>query len=595
MCATSGSAFAQTHAHQSNDVEEIVITAKGQQSVGDIISTAHVFTEMDIIAAQAKSIPALLERIAGLSVRDSGGRGSQTTVFVRGVSASQTIVLIDGVRVGSATLGAAALNSYPIEAIERIEVLKGPFSGIYGADAAGGVIQLFTKKGENSEKVMTASVGSDGLTEGAVALGFGNERNSLHVSAQTEETDGIDRTTILSGGNDDVDGFEETAFSLGGKVSFSDSTVAKLNVLATDSTVDFDNTFGNGEGNKTDSETLSTALNLTHQFNDALSWSTTLGINEDESVTTSSFPSTFITNRDTFGTELNIQAGDATYVTVGADYYDESVEGTTSYPVSERDNKAIFAQLQTTAGPFDFVASLRSDDNSAYGSDTNGSIAAAYAFTDSLKLSASYGTAFVAPSFNFLYFPFFGNPDILPEESENFEVSLKGFHGKTSWRVSAYQTDIENLFSFDPATFLAANIGEAELQGIEAQVSTQVFDWTLGVQADLLNAEDKLTGQQLDDRAEQSLSINLAKEFGALALNFDIRAESGRVDNGGSTDVAGYGLFDVSATYQFNDSLSILANIDNVFDKDYVVNLIGQNDRYNTEGRQAKLTLRYSF
>ena len=143
----------------SQDKEEIVITAKGEQTLQNVLPTSHVFTQDDIDLAQIKDIPALLESIPGVSLTDSGGRGSATGVFLRGTSGSQTIVLIDGVRVGSATLGSAALNSFPVEAIERIEVIKGPFSGIYGADAVGGVIQLFTKKpAKDSEPHQRASV-----------------------------------------------------------------------------------------------------------------------------------------------------------------------------------------------------------------------------------------------------------------------------------------------------------------------------------------------------------------------------------------------------------------------------------------------------
>jgi len=590
--ASSTAAIAQTS--NQDKLEEIVITAKGEQSISDIINTAHVFTEIDIVSAQAKSLPALLERIAGVSVSDSGGRGSTTGVFVRGISSSQTIVLIDGVRVGSATLGAAALNSYPIEAIERIEVLKGPFSGIYGADAVGGVIQLFTKKGSDGAKVVSASVGSDGLGEANIALGFGDQRNSFQISAQREEVDGIDRTSIITGGNNDEDAFEETAFSLGGQLTLGDNSVVKLNLLATDSTVEFDNLFGDGTGNLTDNETLSTAINLTHSFSDNLRWSTTIGTNEDEAITTSAFPSTFVTNRDSLGTELSFIATEQTLITAGVDFYEEDIESSNDFPVTERDNKAVFAQLQTGAGAFDFVASLRNDDNSAYGSDTNGSIALAYQLTDHVRLSGSYGTAFVAPSFNFLYFPFFGNPNILPEESESFEVSLSGNHGSTNWRVSAYQNDVENLFSFNPETFLAANIGEAEFNGIEAEINTQLFDWQLGIQADVLDANNAITGEQLDDRAESSLSVNANRSFGKVDLNFDLRAETGRVDRGG-TEIAGYGLFDVSAVYRVSDNFSVLANVDNIFDKDYTVNLATATERFNTEGRQAKLSLRYNF
>jgi len=222
----SSTAFAE-------EVSEIVVTAKGGQSLQDVLPTSHVLLVEEIEAAQTENIPELLAKIAGISATSSGGRGSNTGVFVRGVSSSQTIVLIDGVRVGSATLGAAALNSYPVEAIERIEVVKGPLSGIYGADAVGGVIQLFTKKGGDGIGTASATIGSDSLSEYSLSFNGGNEQNSFHVSAHTEDTNGIDRTSIVSDGNDDIDGFEETAISLGGRVSINQSTRANLSVLYT--------------------------------------------------------------------------------------------------------------------------------------------------------------------------------------------------------------------------------------------------------------------------------------------------------------------------------------------------------------------------
>ncbi len=584
----SSVAFSQTQ-------EEIVVTAKNNQTIEDVLQTVHVYDLADIEAAQAKSIPALIDQIAGISFRDSGGRGSATGVFLRGASSSQTIVLIDGVRVGSATLGAAALNSYPIEAIERIEILKGPFSGVYGADAAAGVIQLFTKKGGEGLGSVRASLGSDSLEEFDVSFNAGDERNSFHISAHSEDTDGIDRTSILSDGNDDIDAFEETAIALGGKISFGEFSSLRLNLLATDSTVDFDNTFGSDPGLQTENETLSTALAFNTQLSDTIDWNITLGVNEDESVTNGAFPSDLTTNRDTASTELIFELSDTTTLTTGVDYYEEDIESpTTNFPVTERDNKGAFAQLTSRAGAFGVAASLRYDDNSAYGTDTNGSLALSYDINDNVDATISYGTAFAAPSFNFLYFPFFGNPDLLPEESESFEIKLQGNTGNLNWYVAAYKTDFENLFSFDPITFLAANVGEAEIEGIEASLSTEWAGWNLGINADLLSAENKQTGIELDDRAEQTLALWASTNFGKLDLGFNLKAESDRFDRSG-TELSSYALFDVSASYSINEKIKVFANVDNLFDRDYTVNLISATERFNTQGRQAKISVRVSF
>ena len=578
---------------QSEPLTEIVVTAKGNQDLVSVLPTSHVLTSADIVASQAKDVPALLDMISGISVNDSGGRGSVTGVFLRGTSSSQTIVLIDGVRVGSATLGSATLNAYPIEAIDRIEVVKGPLSGIYGADAVGGVIQLFTKKGGNGLGEINATIGSDSLSEYGLAINGGNEKHSFRISAHTEKTDGIDRTSIITGGNEDRDGFEQDSFSLAGKATLSDNTIANLSVLYSDSVVEFDNTFGADTGFVTDTTTLSSALNITTQINEDLVWSNTFGINQDESVTAVFF-SDFTTNRDSFGSEFTYELSASSSVTAGVDYFEEDIEATSSFPVTERDNKGVYALFQSTYGALGFVGSIRHDDNSAYGSDTNTSIALNYDLNDNARAVLSYGTAFVAPSFNFLYFPFFGNPDLKPEESESFELSLLGQTSKFGWRISAYKTEVENLFSFDPSTFLAANVGQAEIQGVEFEIKTQVYDWQIFASLDLLSAEDQDSGVELDDRAENTFALSAARSFGALDLRFNLKSESGRFDNRG-TELASYGLFDVSAKYQVNKNFAIFANVENMLDKDYTINLIGPSERYNTEGRQAKVSLKYSF
>ncbi len=574
--------------------EEIVVTAKGGQTLNDVLATSHVLTREDIEATQVQDLTQLLDLVSGLSVRDSGGRGSVTSVFVRGTANSQIIVLIDGVRVGSATLGAAALNSYPVEAIERVEVVKGPLAGIYGPDAVGGVIQIFTKKGGEGRGVVHATAGNDSLVEYGIALNGSGEKFSFHVSADYEETDGIDRTSILSGGNDDLDAFEETAYSLGGRYQLSDSTEINLSVLYSDNTAEFDNTFGADVGDNTRTKTMSTALQFKTELSEALTWTTVAGINEDETDTFSSFPSLFITERDSLGTELAYSINENHSITVGLDYFDENIESSTQYPVDQRDNTGVFALGQSQLGNFSFVGSLRYDDNSAYGSDTNASLAVNYDFADDTRIVLSYGTAFVAPSFNFLYFPFFGNADLLPEESESVELSLLGSTEGIDWRVSFFDTQVDNLFSFDPFTFLAANVGSAELRGAEFEASFDLADWRLAGSIDLLEATNLDTGVPLDDRAQHTIKLSAARDFDKLSLRFDVKAESNRFDLSGQ-EVGGYLLFDVNAKYQINERLSVLANIDNVFDQDFTLDLLGFGERYNTLGRQSKVSLRYAF
>ncbi|MBT8116006.1 MAG: TonB-dependent receptor [Arenicella sp.] len=594
ITGNSGTGHATEGESNTADKTEIVVTAKGSQNLLDVLPTSHVLTLEDIEAAQAVDIPDLLEQLSGISVTPTGGRGSVTGTFLRGTSIAQNIVLIDGVRVGSASLGQATLNAYPVEAIERVEVVKGPLSGIYGADAVGGVIQLFTRKGgDDGRGSLLVSIGNDGFSEYGLSLHSGNDTNSLHISAGFEDRDGIDHTSIVSGGNDDIDSYEENSYSLGGRTQLGQNTSAQLTVLYSENESQFDNTFGADNGAMTLTETLSAALSIASRLNESLDWTTTMGTNSDQSVT-EVFASDLTTRRDSLATEFVYAASEYIAFTVGADYYQEKITPADSFPVSDRDNAGLFALVQYGRGPISVVGNLRYDDNSAYGDETNGSIALNYDFNDNVRAVLSYGTAFSAPSFNFLYFPFFGNPDILAEESESVELSLLGQHGNLQWRMSAYQTDVTNLFSFDPNTFLAANIGEAEIDGLEAEFSTTVADWILSARVDLLSAKDAESGIKLDDRAETTVRLGAQRDFNRFKLALDLMIEDGRHDNSG-TELSGYGLVDIRGSYRINDRLNLSASIDNLFDKDYTLNLIGPNERYRTLGRQGKLTLRYKF
>ena len=187
-----------------------------------------------------------------------------------------------------------------------------------------------------------------------------------------------------------------------------------------------------------------------------------------------------------------------------------------------------------------------------------------------------------------------GNPDLLPEESESFELGLRGTSQLARWRISAYKTDIENLFSFDPVTFLAANIGSAEIEGIEAEISTVWNDWSLSATANVMAAEDRDSGIELDDRAQKTLHFSVSRSVEKTDFRFAIRAEQDRFDNRG-TELSGFVLFDASAAYRVSDDFTIHAAVDNLFDKDYTVNLIGPDDRYLTEGRQARIRFSYQF
>ena len=583
------------------EIPEIIVTAKENQPISSSLATAIILSKDDIRRSQTTELPQLLNRSAGISATDTGGRGSVTGLFLRGASASQTLVLVDGVRVGSASLGLASLNGYPIESIERIEVIKGPFSGLYGADAVGGVIHLFTSADSNKNNSIEVNLGSDSLEEFTANLSFSGKNSSWNLGYHNESLEGIDRTSLTNDGNDDLDGYDEESFSLTGKIQLNHANELNLTALLSENHTEFDNTFGADLGSFT--ETTNRVFSLNHKaiLTDQWRLTTRIGLNQEDT-STPVFFSEIDSTRLTLDSEARYEINDANHLTFGFNYYDEDIDTSSEFNENGRDNLGGFLQFRSALLPGDearigalnLLTSLRYDDNSAYGTDTNYSIGADYQVTQNVRAILNYGTAFSAPSFNFLFFPNFGNPDLVPEESESIELSFAGLWRTIDWRLSFYKTDIENLFASDPSTFTATNIGEAELEGVELTASTNLFNWTLDFNFNLSSATNKVTNVELDDRPEKTAFLGIQRQFDKWHVRFDVTAEDGRFDLRG-VELPSYALFSVGVEYKLNDNISFNANLDNVFDKNYTVNLISTNAFYNTKGRQANIRIRYGF
>jgi len=580
------SAIAADSNSSENEPFEIVITAKGQQSLADVAATSHIISTEDIEQSQATDIIQLLEQNSGINIARNGGRGANSSTFIRGASSGQIIVLVDGVRINSATLGSTDIGHIPLDFIEKIEVVKGPLSGLYGADAIGGVIQIFTKKGAESSS-LSLEAGSFGHKKAAAAL---NSKN-FRFSVKTEETDGIDAHINNDNGNDDEDGFKETAINIGSNFELSDSSELVISGFFAENEIEFDNPFATSPAEyKTENEINTLTANLSNKFSSVTQLSSTLGYSQNNS-STPAYGSQADTDRLSFSSqgEFNLTADQL--LILGADLYDESVTSDQNFATTDRDNLGVFTQFQSQINNFGSVLNLRYDDNSTYGSETNGSLALNYFLSESTRITASYGTAFRAPTFNELYFPGFGNADLQPEESESFELSLRGnINSETrasQWRISAYNTQIENLIGYSPE-FTAINIDSAKITGVELELGTQVANWLLNGSINLLDATDETTGEQLARRPKQSLQLSIYRNVGKLNIGADILAERGRYDAG--EELNGFERVDLKAAYNFSEHFELSAKIGNAFDEEY--QLVKD---YNTEGRSFLLNGKYKF
>lgn len=588
--------------HAADDTAEpIIVTAtRTAQTADETLAAVTVITRQDIERQQATSVVDLLRGTPGLGLSNNGGLGKATSVFLRGTESDHVLVLIDGVKVGSATLGTTAFQDIPIDQIERIEIVRGPRSSLYGSEAIGGVIQIFTRKGGGPLKPYLSLGGGSYQTYNASAgVSGGGERGWFNLGASGITTEGFNACNgkPSPGGagcfayEPDKDGYRNASGSVRAGYRFTSGAEVDVNALRAEGKNQFDGSFVN------DSKSTQQVLGGRLRFAPLAAWHMTLaaGQSQDDSDNFKDgvFKSRFNTTRDTATLQNDVTLGQAHLVTVGLDYQNDKVDSTTAYAVTSRDNKGLFAQYQGTFGPQNVQLAVRGDDNEQFGERTTGGLAWGYDLDRDLRLTASYGTAFKAPTFNELYFPGYGNPNLQPEESRSYEVGLRGKGAWGGWSLNAYQTDVNDLIAYDASINAAANVEQARIRGIEAALSARLRDWQLRSALTLLDPENRASGTNygkvLPRRAEQALRLDLDRVLGRFRVGGTLFAEGRRYDDLANTrEMGGYAVVGLRGEYAFAKAWRLQARIENLFDKEYETASF-----YNQPGRSFFVTLRY--
>lgn len=577
-------------------IEETLVTAtRNEQLLSETLSTAHVVELDDIEKMQPPNFATLLDRVSGVGFQDSGGQGSVSGLFIRGTNLSQVVVLIDGMRTASATLGQTALEGIPLESIERVEIVKGPLSGLYGADALGGVVQVFTKRGsaEGMNGGFNVGYGSHDSESYSAFFSGGNEDYSFYANVAGEDVGGIDRTSLKTGGNQDKDSYEKTSGHLSLSARLTEDLQGQFTYLKNEGESQFDNLFGADTGHHSKTELESASAQLKYQALQQLDLVLTTGYLSDR-IETPAFGSDITTRRRSSSLQANFRSDSDNLWVAGADYYKDKVETLAAFAETKRDNTGYFVQWQGSFDQVSSVVSLRYDDNEAYGSDSNGSVALGYTLDNGIKLVASAGTAFKAPTFNDLYYPYYGNPDVLPEETESYELSAQGEYAGGAWRLSAFRSNVTNLIGYDVSTYSANNISDATLEGVEVEYRRYFGAWSISSNLEYLDAYDDNSGDFLNGRARVSANIQLGRDFRDFYAGLDVKAEHGRYESAGQR-LPGYGLLGLSLVYKISENLKLSARIDNLFDRNYILNQATNTVDYETEGTTAKVNLQYKF
>ncbi|WP_017925920.1 TonB-dependent receptor domain-containing protein [Thioalkalivibrio sp. HL-Eb18] len=578
-----------------------VTAARIAQTVDETLSSVTVIDREEIERLQPQQFTDLLEGRAGIETSQNSAFGKSTSVYTRGTSSDHTLLLIDGVRMGSATTGGASWQFLPPEEIERVEIVRGPRTSIYGSDAIGGVVQVFTREGRKGPPKVNAFVGGGSFNtrEAGVGVAGGTESTNYSFSLSHFATDGINVQDDV--GDDDRDGYDNT--SLATKVSHRlDNGVEFFgNVLYSEGTTEFDSgsIFAPDE-----SDFVHAALRAGVRIPVTQRWDTELsaGHSRDESdnFLGGEFFSQFDTRRDMVDWRNDIEVADNVLVITGIDAYEDRVASDTVYDEESRYNLGAYSVVQVDMGRHDLEGSLRYDDNEQFGDKVTGQVAWGFQMTDPLRLRASYGTAFKAPTFNDLYFPGFGNPELAAENSRTFELGARYTSGPYYLDAAVFETGVDDLISNvciancddgDSRTDVLQpqNVDEARIRGLELEGGYAHGQWVSRASLTLLDAEDRETGNELPRRSPITARYDLDRKFQDFSLGGSVIAKSrsyNRVDN--VDRLSGYGLVNLRASYQIAPEWQLQATVNNVFDKDYET-----AGGYNQPGRAAFVKLRY--
>ena len=603
-----GSLFSVSNAFADDaavDLDQIVVTAtRTAQTQDQTLAAVSIIDRAEIERLQARTLADLLADTPGISIVNNGGLGKQTSVFVRGTESDHVLVLVDGIKLGSATAGAAAIQDIPVDQIERIEIVRGPFSSLYGSEAIGGVIQIFTRQPAGTfVPSFSAGIGSYDTVRAAAGVGGHGTDGWYSVEAAHERTDGINacRGRPFPDGagcfvdEPDRDGYRNSSLSFKGGYRFDEAWSADARAFRAEGDNHYDGSSSN------ESETVSQTLGATLHYKPTSAIALTFGLGQSADLSDDYLDGVY---QDTFNShhDLATLQGDFAIggglVSVGYDWQRDRVDSSTVYALDHRIDDGLFAQWQRTFGAQSLQVSVRHDDNSQFGGKTTGSALWGWDFTDALRLTASAGTAFKAPTFNELYYPDYGNANLRPETSRNFELGLRGKTAWGGWSLAAFQNTLDNLIVYDPSLIDDAhpfggpnNVDSARIRGVEASADTEIAGWTLRANATWLDPRNEGSddGKILPRRARLTAGLDADRAFGDFSVGASLHAFDHRYDDlANTTPLGGYALTDLRFAYALTKAWKLELSANNLFDRRYETAAF-----YNQPGRNFMLSARY--
>ncbi len=598
-------ASAPAYAYEPIHSDAVVVTASRIAQVREnVLADVSVIERAEIERAGQSTLVELLRRQPGVEISSTGGAGKQSSVFLRGTNSDHVVVLVDGLRLNSATLGTFAFENLPLSQIERIEILRGPAASLYGADAIGGVIQIFTRRGEGPPRFHAAAGYGRYHSrhgEAGVSGSAGGLRYAINLGALA--TDGFSAKKVKSGPDRDRDPYRNLSVNASLGYEYTAGHEVLMQFFNSEGESDYD---CNQPVCNIDQTLTGHALTSRNQFTEH--WRSTLRIGmgvDDATNNTSTFRSVFRTEQRQYlwQNDLSLPLGT---LTLAYDRLEQRVGGSTDYAASSRDNNGWLASYVLDHGRHGLQASLRLDDNSQYGEHTTGNLAYGYRLTPQWRISAGYGTAFKAPTFNQLYFPGFGDPTLEPERSRNLEAALRHDAPRLRLGLILFENRVRNLIEFSGpagsgcafAGFCPVNVGMAEIRGATLEGRWQATE-TLALHGNLTvqSPRNEDTGQMLIRRGSRHGTIGLLHDLGNFEWGAEITGNSTRYNDArNARKMPGYVLLNLTARYALHPDWKLEARADNVLDKDYVLAYTGNSPSavpYATAGASLFIGLRW--
>jgi vitamin B12 transporter len=575
--------------------QSLLVTATRQLEPAPSLRDTVVITREDLESAGNLSLGEVLERRAGIQLRATGGPGQPQGLFIRGAGTSQSLVLVDGLRVSSATVGTTSIENIPIEMIERIEVVKGPLSSLYGSDAIGGVVQVFTRGRNVPHFFGAAAYGTD--NDGRISAGIAaqDEKNSFSISAGGRTVDAPSATNSRAFCHDpDRDPYKNAFANFHGTHRLWQGELLGLDAFVTQGKTDFD---GCGTNDRNDQTVYGVKFSSSSNFTNDWSSRVTLGHGDDKVEIRGAFPNRFETGQEQLSWINEIKSAGGAVMLVGLEGLRQRIradESQGAFAKTSRDTHSAFVSANQTANSQRLEASVRWDDDDSFGSHTTGSMSYGFDAGGWGRLAATYGRGFRAPTFFDLYGPtsdfYRPNPDLKPEKSESYELSWSAPAQSTwRWRVTGFDNKVEDLITFVFPT--VQNVNRARIRGVEASIDAAWLGvrWKASITSQ--RARDDQTGLRLQGRADEQATLAGDYAWGRWSFGGNVLYVGDRFDSPNedpATKMPAYTVVDARVRYRFEKFWSVELAATNLFDKKYE-NAIG----YDAPRRGILLSARF--